>query len=349
MKAIIKKGPFPGVSVEDIPIPECGDDDVLVEVKAAGICGSDVHIYEWTPNYEWTVPHMPYVLGHEFAGVVEQTGKNVVNCKPGDRVVCRPAYHCGQCHYCKTDRRHFCSNNGGIAGLTRNGGMAEFAVMKEAGIVHLPDNVTMEQAAIIEPMGVTANAVNDAGLHLGDFVVVQGPGPIGLLTMLFAKANGAGKCVMIGTSKDEGRLQVAREMGADYTFKSDEMDVMKAVMDLTDGFGADVVFEATGVPRLAQQALDMVEKSGKVVLVGIYPAAGEINLTTTVRQAKKLIGTYGGFISWERLLSWVSSNNPIAEKATKIISHTSSVDAANEAFERCVKKENIKEIFTSFK
>ena len=110
-----------------------------------------------------------------------------------------------------------------------------------------------------------------------------------------------------------------------------------------------MVFEATGVPKLVQVGLDMLTKSGKEVIVGIYPATAEINLTTTVRQAKKLMGTYGGFINWNRLLLWVSSNNPLAEKAIKIVSHTSSIMDAEAAFERCVRKENIKEVFTTFK
>lgn len=349
MLAVVKERPEPGVSIKDIPIPAIKDSEVLIEVKAAGICGSDTHIYEWTPNYEWTIPAMPYVVCHEFCGQVKDVGKDVTNFNPGDRVVVMPTFKCGQCHYCVTGRPKFCIGHDGAHGLTKDGGFAEYCAVPAKGVVKLPDNVSWDVGAIIEPMGVTANAVNDAHIRIGDFVVVFGPGPIGLLTMMFAQASGAGRIVMVGTSKDEARLKVARDMGADITIKSDETDVRKTILEMTDGFGADVAFEATGVPSLAQYCLDLVDKDGKVVLVGIYPAAGPINLTTTVRQSKKLIGTYGGEITWKRLLQWVSSNNKLAENAVKIISHRSKLSEAVEAFERSVRKENIKEIFTEFK
>lgn len=349
MLAIVKERPEPGVTIKDIPIPSIKNDEVLVEVKAAGICGSDTHIYEWSPNYEWTIPSMPYVVCHEFCGQIKEVGKNVAKFKPGDRVAVMPTFKCGQCHYCMTDRRKFCNGHDGVHGLTKNGGFAEYCATPVRGLVKLPDNVSWDVGAIIEPMGVTANAVNDANIRIGDFVVVFGPGPIGLLTMMFAQASGAGRVVMVGTSRDETRLKVARNMGADLTLKSDEVDVCKTILEMTNGFGADIAFEATGVPRLAQYCLDLVDKDGTVVLVGIYPTEGSINLTTTVRQAKKLIGTYGGEITWDRLLRWVSSNNKLAENAVKIISHRSKLSEAVEAFERSVHKENIKEIFTEFK
>ncbi|HWQ80347.1 MAG TPA: alcohol dehydrogenase catalytic domain-containing protein [Anaerovoracaceae bacterium] len=349
MKAVLKRSVAPGVSIEDIPIPEIKDNEVLVQVMAAGICGSDVHMYEGTPNYEWVAPYMPVVIGHEYAGIVVKTGNQVSTVKTGDRVACMCLSPCGVCHMCKTNRRHFCEAAfSRMMGYVNNGGFAEYSAVPEIGCVKLPDNITYEAGALIEPMSVCVNAVNDAGIRFGDAVVVMGPGPIGLMTLLFARASGAGKCIMIGTSKDTTRLELAKRFGADRIVIADETDVTEEIMKETGRYGADVVFEATGVPGLIQTGLDMLTKSGKLVAVGIYPQETKISLTNTVRGAKKIIGTYGGDITWERILNWLSSESYYAGRIQEIISNRTNINDAEAAFQRCVRKENIKEMFTSF-
>jgi threonine dehydrogenase-like Zn-dependent dehydrogenase len=223
--------------------------------------------------------------------------------------------------------------------------MAEYAVTREESCIKLPDNVSFELGALIEPLGVTGNAVADSGLELGETVVVQGPGPIGLLTLLHAKARGAGKTIVIGTKEDSIRLDLAKEFGADHIVIADETDAVSAVRELTDGHGANIVFEASGVPKLVQAALDMLDVTGRVVVEGIYGSEGTVNFTPMVRTAKRLIGTYGGPIAWDRMIAWLGADSFYAKLPIKVVSHRTKLTDAVEAFERSARKENIKELF----
>lgn len=350
MKGVVKESTAAGIVIKDLPIPEINDDQVLVEVKAAGICGSDVHMFDGLPNYEWVAPYMPVVIGHEYAGQVAKVGRNVTKVKPGDRVACRVGVKCGQCFYCQTTSRFCLNRSKNLMGYVHNGGMEKYSVLTEDGCIKIPDNVSWIQAALIEPMGISANAVYDAHIDFGDVVVVLGPGTIGLMTMLFAKASGAGRCIICGTTKDKAaRLEVAKELGADEIIISDEVDAVSRVKELTGGYGADVVLECTGVPSLIQTGLDMLTKEGRLCAVGIYPKEAVFQVTQFVRDAKKIVGSYGpGKVTWERLITWLSSSSYYASKVEKIVSHRTSIKDAQAAFERCVNKENIKEMFTEF-
>ena len=346
MKAVFKKTLDHGIEIGDFPIPEIGDGDVLLKVRAAGICGSDVHMYEGAASYKVFEQFFPLILGHEFCGDVAEVGKDVTLVKPGDRVVSRVAASCGDCFYCRSDRMHFCQvafQN--IIGLQKNGGFAEYIKIPQESCIIMPDSISYELGALIEPLGVTANAVNDSKLSMGETVVVQGPGPIGLLTLLFAKARGAGKTIIIGTKQDEFRLTVAKEFGVDHIVIADEVDAVAAVQELTGGHGANVVFEASGVPQLVQTALNMCDKTGRVVVEGIYGAPGQIDFTPMVRSAKSIIGTYGGAIAWERMIDWLGADSYYAKLPLKVVTHRSKLEDATEAFERSVHKQNIKEMF----
>ncbi|MDR2132960.1 MAG: alcohol dehydrogenase catalytic domain-containing protein [Clostridiales Family XIII bacterium] len=346
MKAVLKKNLLPGLNVEEIPIPEIGEGEVLIKVRAAGICGSDVHMFEGADSYKVFEKFMPLVMGHEFCGDVCDVGSAVKAVRPGDRVVSRVAASCGDCRYCRSDRMHFCSVAfTRILGLQKNGGFAEYVAVSEESCILLPDAIGYELGALIEPLGVTGNAVNDSGLTLGETVVIQGPGPIGLLTLLHAKARGAGKCIVVGTKNDSFRLRKAKEFDADHIVVADEEDPVNAVRELTGGYGADVVFEASGVPQLLQTALDMCDKTGRVVVEGIYGSPGTIDFTPMVRSAKKLLGTYGGPIAWDRMIAWLSADSRYAKLPLSVITHRSKLEDAEAAFKRSVKKENIKELF----
>lgn len=345
MKAIVKKDLHPGISIEELPIPQIAEDEVLIQIHRAGICGSDVHMYQGAASYKVFERFMPLVMGHEFCGHVAEVGRNVRLVKEGDRVTSRVAASCGDCHYCRTERMHFCEEAfKNILGLQKNGGFAEYIAVKEQSCLLLPDTISDDLGALIEPMGVTANAVNDSQLMMGEIVVIQGPGPIGLLTLLFAKARGAGKTIMIGTKKDALRLELARRFDVDHVIVAEEEDPVQAVRDLTGGYGANLVFEASGVPQLVQQALDLCDKTGRVVVEGIYGAPGQIELTPMVRSAKSLIGSYGGPIAWDRIVQWLGQNSYYAGKAVEVITHRTPMDQAESSFIRAVNKENIKEL-----
>lgn len=345
MQALIKRDPSPGLFLEEVPVPTPGEGQVLLKVRAVGICGSDVHMYEGDDSYKVFEEFMPLIIGHELSAEVVQLGKNVHGIAPGQRVVVRPRAPCGQCHYCATGRRHLCSEGNPTHGLRSDGGFAEYMVTGERNCVPIPDGVSDELGALIEPYGVAANAVHDGQLSMGETLVIQGPGPIGLLSLLVAKARGAGRCIVIGTSKDHMRLEKAREFGANNILIADEVDVVKEVQALTGGYGVDMVIEASGVPALLQTALDMCDKMGRVVVAGIYAKPAQIDFTPTVRAGKSLIGTYGGPVSWDRIIAWLEANPYYAKLSEGIITHRSQLKDAVAAFERSVKKENIKEVF----
>lgn len=350
MKALQKTAPQPGLDVVEIPVPEIGDDEVLVETKACGICGSDVHVYNWTSGYEFMEDYMPITPGHEYAGQIAAVGKNVTNFKPGDRVVCKYTLECGHCENCKTNRRFLCTEGMKTnTGFRKNGGFAKYSVQPAESCIPLPDNVTYEQGALVEPMSVTVNAVAKASILFGDVVVVIGPGPIGLLALMFARASGAGTCIMVGTSKDADRLKIAEDMGADYVFESDKCNLNEEIAKITHGNGADIVFEATGVSALIQTSLDLLTQVGKVICISIYAKPATINMTGAVRNAQTISGTYaGGPVTWERIIRWLSSNDYYAKQAEKIITHKTKLVDADQAFARCNGKENIKEMFVDF-
>ena len=209
MKAIVKTRPEPGVEIQDVAVPQISESEVLVKVQAASLCGSDVHVYEWTAGYEF-MP-MPLVLGHEFAGEVVEAGALVEGVAPGDRVTANPSAPCGKCNWCRLGKGDKCRSKT-VLGLTTNGAFAEYVALKGSGEIHkLPDNVSMAAASMCEPLSVVLNGVDLSGFTAGQPAVVMGPGPIGLLASLVLKASGAAPVILTGTTADANRLAVARQ------------------------------------------------------------------------------------------------------------------------------------------
>ena len=189
--------------------------------------------------------------------------------------------------------------------------------------------------------------LNTPSIEYGDFVVVSGPGPIGLVATLAARSLGAGRIAVFGTSRDAKRLALAKELGADYTFMGDRCDVVQEIRALTNGQGADVALECVGVSSLLQTDLSLIRKRGKVCCAGIYSTPATFDLDDTVRNSKTIIGAYAGY-SFERSVQWITGNNELARKAVKIISHRSSLREIEDALQRAIHQENVKEIFTKF-
>ena len=344
MQAVVKTEPAPGIVVTQVPVPVIEKDtDVIIQVKAVGICGSDVHIYEWTGGYEWMKDYMPLIIGHEFSGVVHEVGSAVDNVKVGDRVIAKPSQRCGNCFYCRTNRRVMCVNAApSSTGLRRNGAFAEFVNMPSSSCIPMPENMTFAEGALIEPLGVGASGAAKAEITMGDTVVVIGPGAIGLGALLAAKAMGATTAIMIGTSRDKDRFRVAKAFGADHIIEADTTDPVKAVLDLTGGWGAKAVLEASGVPATVQQGLDMVQKGSTVVTLGIYPQPVAIDLTGLVRTTKKVVGSYAAEMFWEPVINFVGTKKV---DVTQMISEQVPLERAKEAFDKMVSKESIKSVF----
>ena len=296
----------------ELPIPKPSEGEALVKVERVGICGSDLHIYEWTPGYEFLSPYFPLVLGHEFAGeVVEVHGDREGLFRPGDKVTSETGKMCGRCFYCKQGQGILCEERvrHGRIGLERNGAMAEYVVVPLESLHHVPPGVGLEEAAMAEPAAVALGAVQRARLCPGDMVVIFGPGPIGLLILQMCRALGAGSIMVVGQEADRHRLKVAVDLGADEVFVGDSKALGLKSKDLTEGKGVAVVFEASGAVSAAVSGLEILRKGGELILVGIYREAIPMDGTHhLVRQMKTVRGSYGGAsLDWDRVLTLMGS------------------------------------------
>jgi len=344
MKAVVKTRKEPGIEVLDVDVPQVTDTDILVKIQAASLCGSDVHVYEWTPNYEW-MP-LPLTLGHEFAGEVVEVGSKVQTTAVGDRITALPSMPCSRCSFCQVGKSDSCTDRLGL-GLRADGAFAEYLRLTAAAtIFKLPDDISYEQASLCEPLAVILRAVDLSNIKLGQTAAVLGPGPIGLFTLQALKASGAGYTLVAGTGADEKRLQIARELGADDTIDVEKEDPVNKAMAATGGglrAGLDFVFEASGNPVSVSQAVNMVRPGGKVILIGIHPTSAEFATTNLVRSSKSIIGAYGYDRDiWLRALYLFSSGKVRVEP---MITHRVPLSEAEKGFEMAVSREAAKVIF----
>lgn len=266
--------------MQDVAIPEPIGRQVLVKVRACGVCGTDLEIY----HNGWEGAEYPYSMGHEWTGEVVAKGPEAsVKFDVGDRVASEPHDGCGMCRNCKVGKYTACLNYGNFDmnhnhwGFTLDGGYAEYAIIPEKNLHHLPENLTFEQGTLLTTAACSLYAVERTEVEAGDFVAVLGPGPIGLLAVEFAKFRGASQVLLTGTR--DNRLEVGKEMGADYTVNIHEEDPIEVANELTDGVGPDVVIEAAGVHAAQSQAVDMVRRGGRVGLVG-NPGEGTTDFDT---------------------------------------------------------------------
>lgn len=268
MKGLYKTAPGPGnMELRDAEVPKPGPGQVLIEVKAAGICGSDLHILHWDIAFAMKPP---MIIGHEFSGVIVETGSGVEGWKPGDRVTAEPsAIICGECRYCRTGAYNLCANRR-VMGYWVDGVFAEYVVAGAVRLHRLPDRTSFEEGALTEPLACCVHAVHElTGVEVGDFVAVTGPGAIGLLCAQLAKAEGA-VVMIVGTDADRDRLAKAKELGIDYCVNLQERDPLEAVRELTEGYGADIVFECSGAAPAAAMGIELARKQGKYTQVGLF-------------------------------------------------------------------------------
>jgi len=273
----------------DVPEPEIGPDDVLVGVRACGICGSDVHGFDGSTGRR--IP--PLVMGHEAAGVVVETGSNVRRWKKGDRVTFDSTVSCGQCYFCRRGDINLCDHRQVLGVSTgeyrRHGAFAELVAVPQNIVYALPGELPFEHAALIEAVSVAVHAANLTPVSLGDTAVVVGSGMIGMLTIQALRRKGCGR--LIAVDLDDHKLEAARGLGADVTLNPRRVDVPAAVRDLTDGRGADVAAEAVGAAEPIRTALDSLRKGGVLTLIGNVTPRIELNLQSVVTRQIRLIGS----------------------------------------------------------
>jgi threonine 3-dehydrogenase len=276
VRALVKESPVEGFVLKDVPIPSIREDEVLIRVHRAGVCGTDVHIHDWDA---WAQGRCrpPFTVGHEFAGVVERVGGLVTDVTVGQRVTAEGHIVCGHCHLCRTGNAHVCPNTR-IIGVDRDGAFADYIAMPATNVWGLADDVSFEVGGIHDPMG---NAFHTAlhGTNLpGATVLVTGCGPIGIFAVGIAKAAGASR--IVASDVNPTRLALARRMGAHDAVHPRDAD--EAVRTATHGLGVDVVLEMSGVPAAIHQAFKLVRVGGRVQMLGIPSKPMDVDFATEV-------------------------------------------------------------------
>lgn len=294
------------VEMQDRPRPEIGPGDVLLRVGAVGVCGSDLH--QWHNTHGWAVNY-PVVLGHEFAGEIVECGKDVTGFSEGDRVASETAAAiCGSCVYCRTGNYNVCPERLGF-GYGTDGAMADFVRVPARCLHRVPENVPMQDAALTEPACVAANAVLELShIRPGDFVVVIGPGPIGLMALQMCRLASPGALWMVGSRRDTARLEIARGLGATRTFVVEDEDVLEAGRAEGDGFGPHLVVDCVGISATLKQSLELVRPAGQITKIGWGREPVGFSLDPLIQKAVRLQGSYSHtWQTWERVLRLYST------------------------------------------
>ncbi|MFA5264116.1 MAG: alcohol dehydrogenase catalytic domain-containing protein [Opitutaceae bacterium] len=328
MKALVKTQKGKGfLELRDVPEPRPQAGEVMIEIAACGICGTDIHVRHDEFPY-WP----PVILGHEFTGTIVEAGPECRTARIGQRVVAEPhTKACGHCPLCRTGNSQICPEKRS-PGWGIDGGMAKYICYPEKLLHRLPDGMTFDQGAMVEP---TANVVSDvidrARITTGDFAVVIGPGPIGLLAAMVARAAGAREVVLIGTPSDVNlRLAKAKELGF-TTLNLGEVNPVNAVMEMTGGIGADIVVECSGSPRAISGTIDLVRKMGKICAIGLTGnrpvelAWDKFNF----KVVDLLFNLSTSYTSWDRTISLIHKGLVPAEK---LITHRAPLGQWEEVF-----------------
>lgn len=285
MRALVFDGPGE-MPLREHPDPSPGPGEVLVAVRAAGICGSDVHGFLGATGRR----RIGVVMGHEASGDVVEVGPGVTSARAGDRVVLRSILACGHCERCRRGQPNLCLDRKGM-GMHFDGAYAERIAVAESLLLPLPDTLSYEEGALVEPLAVAMHAVNITPFERTDFVVVIGAGAIGLLTLLAARLRGAGSIVI--TDRSAHRLAVARSLGADLTIDITTQDATDVVLAATDGRGADAVLEAVGIGVSAAQSLQVARSGGHVTWIGNSAPTIELGMQELVTRELTVRGSYG--------------------------------------------------------
>ncbi|SDN30281.1 L-threonine 3-dehydrogenase [Alkalicoccus daliensis] len=277
MKAVVKSKKAKGAELQEVPVPECGAQEVLIKVKATSICGTDVHIYAWD---EWSQSRVkpPYIFGHEFSGEVVETGDLVHNIQVGDHVSAETHIVCGHCAQCMTGNAHICQETQ-IIGVDRDGCFAEYISLPAQNIWKNDPSLSWDRASVQEPLGNAVHTVL-AGEVSGKTVAVIGCGPIGLMAVSVAKASGASR--IFAFDLNDYRLNLAEKMGATDTIHSMHADPLEVVRKETNNAGVDVVCEMSGHPVAMDQGFKMVTNGGRVSILSLPVRPVEIDVTNDI-------------------------------------------------------------------
>lgn len=339
MKALrkLKKGTG-NVDLADIPEPSPAPDQVKIKVHYAGICGTDLHIQSDEYHYD-----PPVTLGHEFSGIIVEVGNNVKNFKKGDKVVAETnAEVCGDCALCRAGRFCLCPQRLQL-GAEKDGAFADFLIIREKTLHRIPENVDMQSAALSEPLSCVVHALFERSKILPeDIVVVLGPGAIGLMAVQIANLMGA-KVIVGGTSVDGQRLEMAKQIGADFCINIERDKISDLIHDLTDGNGADVLLECSGATPAVEMGIDLLKKTGTFTQIGLSAKPLSIVFDKIVFKEINVFGSLSKTnFSWRKTLKVLSSKKVDVKP---LITHTLPLEDWEKAFKIAGEKKGLKILF----
>ncbi|MFP4323181.1 MAG: zinc-dependent alcohol dehydrogenase [Anaerolineales bacterium] len=341
MKAVMKVARGVGhVELCEIDEPQPGPGEVKIAIRAAGICGTDLHIYK-----DEFKTHPPVVLGHEIAGEVVAFGEGVTDIPLGTRVTSETYFYtCGVCRYCRTGHTNLCLKRKSI-GSGVNGGFTNYVIVPARNIHPLPAHVEFQAGALTEPLACVVHGVlTQRTINAGDIAVVAGPGAIGLLTLQVLKAAGA-RVVMLGTDADQHRLALSAEMGADYVVNVQQDDPLDLMTDITpQGLGADVVYECSGAGPAAEQLLTLIRRGGRYVQIGLFGKSVAWDLDQLCYKELIATGSNASVPSaWMRALQLMEAG---IVQTQPLVTHIFDVTNWQQAFDVFEAKAGIKTILT---
>lgn len=304
--------------------PKIFEDEVLIEVAACGICGTDLHFYKG----EWKV-NPPLVLGHEFSGTVVQTGSQVTTIRTGDRVVAEPNILCGKCKYCRMSERNFFCENLQAIGVTVDGAFAEYVKVPERNVYKIPGWIPLEEAALIEPLACIIRGLDNVKIPVGSSVAVVGTGPIGLLMIQMVKNYGAAKIIALDVVEE--RLKLAEELGATSIVDIGKEDPEKAVLEATDGIGVDVSIECVGSSSAVDEAFKLTRRGGRLLIFGVAPEQDvwQVKPFEIYDKEVSIFASYRSPYTFQRAVEVASSGRL---KLSPIVSHVHKLDEIVEVF-----------------
>ena len=328
MKAAYKAKREKGIEIRDVPVPKISSNEVMVKVKKAAVCGTDIHLYEWNDWCENVKAKNPMIIGHEFCGEVIEVGKLVNSIQKGDLVAAETHIPCGQCNMCRTGKQHICQNMK-IIGVHTDGAFAEYVKIPEVCAWKLPDNTPTEIGAAYEPFGIAVHGVlkeKIAGLS----AVIIGAGPIGLFAANVASVSGASQVFVVDINNY--RLNLAKKMGQDIIILNPtKEDVVKEIREKTGGTGADVVIELSGSVAGTRTGFEVVGKGGRISLIGLHSQEVLLDLVNNVIYKET---TIYGITGREMFNSWYLADSLIQSgrcNMKEVLTHEFSLDETEKA------------------
>lgn len=326
MKALVKRYPKEGIWMEEVPVPEIGDNEVLIKVRKTSICGTDVHIYKWDAWAQKTIP-VPMVVGHEFMGEIAKVGRSVKGLKVGDRVSGEGHLVCGQCRNCREGKKHVCVNTLGL-GVHRHGCFAEYFHLPAENVFPLPAEIPDDLASIFDPFGNATHTALSFDL-VGEDVLITGAGPIGIMAAAIAKHAGARNVVI--TDMNEYRLSLATKVGATRAVNVAKEDLKDVMKELRIEGGFKVGLEMSGNSQALNTLLEMTLHGGHIGLLGILPPGVAIDWDLVIFKMLNIKGIYGReiFSTWYKMSHMLQSGLKLAP----VITHKFSINDFQKGFD----------------